>query len=225
MQLARRPAATGRAPVWRSGRGCRRRPVAAREGRSAATEVPTCSARLEVAIAHARLAPRQRVQQLVSARRGLWIVVQLVEDLARPAVDALRLSLAKLASSVARDLPRQVPAVRADERSHLIAARRQPDLRGRRRAKLDAQRDGVDESAVEIEDQRSRAADLCQAAQRRFRSATKPTTTAMTTAATTSARMRSLVVPPLVAAGSPDGSGVGAAEAIADACSGATVKA
>lgn len=103
------------------------------------------------------------------ASRWLGVRVDLVVDLARPLVDAFGGRLVECSAGALGNVARKPPAVGADQAGYVLLVRLDPLFGEDAQPRLDARRDGVDERAVEVEDECRRRRQRGERAQRRLR--------------------------------------------------------
>lgn len=83
------------------------------------------------------------------------MAVDLVVDLARPLVDALRVRVVQVAAGALGDLARKPFPVRADQARDVLLVCLDALFGEDAQPRLDACSDGVDERAVKVKDQRA----------------------------------------------------------------------
>ena len=121
---------------------------------SAATDAPVCAGRLEVAIAHGRSCPSQRQQQLSREGQGVGRGIALTEQLSGPPIEQLDAMVRQWSPVTFGDLAGDPLTVSAHQATELGRVDFNADLRERDRPRLDAQRDGIHERAIEVEQDR-----------------------------------------------------------------------
>ena len=120
---------------------------------SAATDAPTWSLRLDVAIAHGM--PAASIAVTIARDPGQRPrPVQSFVDLAGRLVDLLGAGLVDRPTGERRDLAGQSPPVEPDHRRQLFVRRREAGLLQRLEPRVDPRPDRVDQRAVEVEQDR-----------------------------------------------------------------------
>ena len=101
-------------------------------------------------------------QQLPRAGQGTRVGVAGFVQLARAVIQPLRLVVGETAPLGCGDRPRERTTIGADEGRHLRPIGAQAGFPQRRHPGLDAQRDGIDQRAIQVEQQRPRVGQVAQ---------------------------------------------------------------